>query len=108
MMKEVTCVELLVLLNQNPGLYLVDVREDYEHLAFNIGGAHIPLGEIMKKAGQIPTSEPVVLYCRKGVRSAIAIQRLEEKFGFNNLVNLAGGMDAWHLLTRERISTNGS
>jgi len=35
-----------------------------------------------------------VLYCEKGIRSSIAIQRLEAS-GFNNLYNLAGGMKAW-------------
>jgi rhodanese-related sulfurtransferase len=29
------------------------------------------------------------------VRSQIAIQRLEDKFGFTNLINLSGGMYAW-------------
>jgi len=36
-----------------------------------------------------------VLYCQKGIRSMIVIQRLSEKFGYQNLINLQGGMDAW-------------
>jgi rhodanese-related sulfurtransferase len=44
---------------------------------------------------KIPTDKPVIVYCKRGIRSQIAIQRLQEKFGFTNLINLRGGMDAW-------------
>jgi rhodanese-related sulfurtransferase len=36
-----------------------------------------------------------VMYCRKGIRSHIAIQRLQNKIPFENLVNLVGGIDDW-------------
>lgn len=76
-------------------LFLVDVREDYEHEEYDIGGTLIPLGEIISKASQIPTDVLVVVYCQKGIRSEIAIQRLESKFGFTNLFNLKGGIQKW-------------
>lgn len=79
----------------NDQLFLLDVREPAEREEFNIGGTLIPLGELMVYAHQIPTDRTVVVYCKKGIRSQIAIQRLEEKIGFTNLVNLKGGMDAW-------------
>lgn len=94
-MKQISCTELYRQLQQNAPLQLIDVRELSEHQAYNIGGTLIPLGDIIQQEGRVPNDRPVVLYCRKGVRSAIAIQRLEEKFGFTNLVNLQGGMDAW-------------
>ena len=76
-------------------LFLLDVRELTEHQEFNIGGTLIPLGELMLHTNKIPSDQPVVVYCKKGIRSQIAIQRLEEKLGFTNLINLKGGMDAW-------------
>jgi rhodanese-related sulfurtransferase len=76
-------------------IHLLDVREDYEHDEFNIGGQLIPLDEIMAQAEQIPRDKTVVVYCKKGIRSQIAIQRLEDKFGFTNLLNLKGGLEAW-------------
>jgi rhodanese-related sulfurtransferase len=94
-MKQITVRELKQKIAGKADFYLVDVREDFEHAAFNIGGELIPIGEIMSKAGTIPADKPVVLYCRKGVRSQIAIQRLEDKFGFTNLFNLQGGLDNW-------------
>ena len=77
-------------------LFLLDVREDYEHEAFDIGGKLIPLGEIIARVAEIPREQPVVVYCRKGFRSQIAIQRLEDKFGFTNLFNLQGGLEKWY------------
>jgi len=73
---------------------LVDVREPFEHELFNIGGQLIPLGELMTRRQEIPKDLPVVLYCEKGIRSTIAIQRLEA-LGFQHLYNLTGGMKAY-------------
>lgn len=73
---------------------LVDVREAWEHEAFNIGGKLLPLGTIMAATGSLPKDRPVVVYCEKGIRSVIAIQRLQG-LGFENLYNLSGGMAAW-------------
>jgi adenylyltransferase/sulfurtransferase len=33
-----------------------------------------------------------------GIRSQIAIQRLEERFGYTNLINLQGGLESWKKL----------
>ena len=92
-MQEITLPQLEALLNQNDPPLLIDVREPFEHEAHNIGGILIPMGEIIHEAQQIPRDKPVVFYCRKGVRSHIAIQRLEEKFGYTNLINLKGGIE---------------
>jgi len=78
-------------------LQLVDVRESFEHEAFNIGGLLIPLGRI----NDFDTSEidnlkeqEVILYCRSGNRSGQAAMILET-LGFTNVKNLMGGMLAW-------------
>lgn len=72
---------------------LVDIREAFERDAFNISGVHIPMGELRKRIAELPTDKPVVLYCEKGIRSTISIQRLENA-GLE-LYNLSGGMNAW-------------
>jgi len=74
---------------------LIDVREAYEREAFNIGGRHIPMNSLFDHLDQIPRAGNVVLYCQKGIRSGLAIQRLHQRFGYDNLINLSGGMDAW-------------
>jgi len=73
---------------------LIDIREDWERSAYNIGGDHIPMGELIGRANELPKDKDIVLYCEKGIRSVIAIQRLEDA-GFHNLFNLVGGMKAW-------------
>jgi rhodanese-related sulfurtransferase len=73
---------------------LVDVREDWERNDYNIGGEHIPMSELMGRVNEIPKDKDVVLYCEKGIRTVIIIQRLEAS-GFQNLFNLSGGMKAW-------------
>lgn len=82
-------------MSQGTAFVLIDVRELYEHEAFNIGGQLIPMGELFDRLDEIPTNKQVVLYCQKGIRSVIAIQRLQQRSGFNNLINLTGGMDNW-------------
>jgi len=94
-MKVITSIGLFNLISTNADIQLVDVREQDEHDAFNIGGELIPLGIITQQIDQIDRGKPVIFYCRKGVRSHIAIQRLQQKYPFENLVNLAGGMDDW-------------
>jgi adenylyltransferase/sulfurtransferase len=94
-MKSITAKELAGLIDKNSDFQLVDVREPDEHEAFNIGGILIPLGEILQQAQKILTDKPVIFYCHKGIRSQVAIQRLQQKFQFTNLVNLIGGTAAW-------------
>jgi len=94
-MRSITVVQLKDLLQDPGAIQLIDVREHEEYAEFNIGGELIPLGDITRQAGRISTDKPVVFYCRKGIRSAIAIQRLQERFPYTNLINLIGGTEAW-------------
>ncbi len=90
--------ELKELLEQS-AVYLLDVREPDEHAAFNIGGNLVPLGEVISQHQNIPTDRTVIVYCKMGIRSQIAIQKLEDKFGYTNLVNLRGGVEAWRKMS---------
>lgn len=94
-MKSITSTELQQLMASQTDFQLIDVREPEEHAAFNIGGQLIPLGEISRQVELIDQNKPVVIYCRKGIRSQFAIQKLEDKFPFQNLYNLIGGTEAW-------------
>jgi adenylyltransferase/sulfurtransferase len=93
-MKQISSQELKEWMACDKQFVLVDIREAWERELFNIGGEHIPMGELAGRANELPTEGDVVLYCAKGVRSVIAIQRLEQA-GFHNLINLSGGMKAW-------------
>ncbi|MEO6404374.1 MAG: rhodanese-like domain-containing protein [Ferruginibacter sp.] len=95
MIQSITPAELKKRLASGEDIQLIDVRELWEHEFFNVGGNHIPLGELMENVDMISIITPVVFYCQKGIRSQIAIQRLQQKFAFKNLLNLSGGMEAW-------------
>lgn len=71
---------------------LIDVREEREHLQHNIGGDLIPLSELNRLSHKIQAGRPVVFYCRKGIRSRIAIQRLQSKFPNTEFYNLTSGL----------------
>ena len=75
---------------------LLDVREDYERDEFNIGGVHVPLGQLTMSFDKLaPYKEKeLIVYCRSGKRSAMA-QELLRQSGFTNVRNLEGGMLAY-------------
>jgi rhodanese-related sulfurtransferase len=94
-MNSITAIELKKKIDNAEDFQLIDVREADEHVDFNIGGVLIPLHEIAQQVEKIAVDKPVILYCRKGIRSQLAIQRLQEKYPFTNLINLIGGTEAW-------------
>ncbi|MDZ7694721.1 MAG: rhodanese-like domain-containing protein [Balneolaceae bacterium] len=73
-------------------MQLVDVREPHEVEIAEIGGELIPLDTILDNADKISRDKKVVVHCRSGQRSADAIKQLQEKYGFDNLYNLKGGI----------------
>ena len=93
--KNITAASLHRMLKENESIQLIDVREKYEHDEFNIGGLLLPLGTVTQNIHLIEKEKPVIIYCRVGLRSQIAIQRLEQKYPFNNLINLEGGIESW-------------
>ncbi len=99
-MNSIDPISLKTKLDANEDIFLLDVREEFEHVDFNIGGELMPMNSVGDNVDRIPKDKPVIVYCAKGVRSGIVIQRLEEKYGYTNLVNLEGGIFAWKSATR--------
>ncbi len=56
----------------------------------------IPYDQLAGRASELPAdkSAKIVVYCRTGHESAMAVQTLEG-MGYTNLEELAGGMTAW-------------
>jgi len=74
---------------------LVDVREPFEFEIARIPNSQlIPLGTIAERLAEIPRTKTTVVMCKSGVRSARVIEFLRGQ-GFENLLNLEGGLDAW-------------
>ncbi|RYZ97907.1 MAG: rhodanese-like domain-containing protein [Sphingobacteriaceae bacterium] len=94
-MKAVDAIALKEMMSRRDDFLLIDIREPHENAAFDIGGKLMPMSELMERLDEIPTDKPVVLYCQKGIRTVIIIQRLHQRGGYNNLINLTGGVAAW-------------
>jgi rhodanese-related sulfurtransferase len=91
-MLQINQSDLEIWLHEGKQFRLVDVREEWEHHDHNIGGELIPLSELMTEFKITDMEIPVVFYCRKGIRSQIAIQRLQVKFPDMVMYNLEGGI----------------
>jgi adenylyltransferase/sulfurtransferase len=93
-MKEITVSELKKMRDENADHQLIDVREEHELDICEIGGEHIPMGDVMDNLGKISKDKKVVIHCRSGNRSGAICQALEGQ-GYNNVYNLKGGIIAW-------------
>ncbi|MEO6166686.1 MAG: rhodanese-like domain-containing protein [Chitinophagales bacterium] len=93
--KEIVPDKLKKIIAAGNNFQLIDVREPSEHEVINIGGELIPFDELLYGVDRIAHDKPVIVYCKVGLRSHIAIQRLQEKHGFKNLYNLKGGITAY-------------
>ena len=93
--KEITARDLYDWQVKGKKFKLIDVREPSEYKIVQIGGTLIPLSTISEHADEIPNDIDVVFLCKSGIRSLKAIKELEEKFAFNNLYNLKGGILAY-------------
>ena len=94
-MKNIDYEELQDWIKQGKKFQLIDVREEDEHVHFNIGGTLIPLS-IFIKTQDLDTTSPLVIYCKRGIRSQLAIQRLTSRFPEADFYNLKNGI--FHLL----------
>lgn len=93
-MKEISVKELKKLMDAGADFQLIDVREPNEVAQANIGGLHIPMGNMADNVDKVESGKQVVVYCRSGRRSGTVVEFLERK-GFDNAYNLAGGILAW-------------
>ena len=76
---------------------LVDVREPWEVEFCRIDGAlSIPLGDVVRRAGELPRDRALVMVCHHGGRSQHAAVLLAGA-GFAQVHNMRGGIDAWAL-----------
>ena len=95
--REFTVEEYRERLTRGERWVLVDVREDNEWAKSRIPGAvHLSKGVIERdiEARFPEKSEPLVLQCGGGFRSALVADNLQ-KMGYTNVVSLDGGIRLW-------------
>jgi sulfur-carrier protein adenylyltransferase/sulfurtransferase len=81
-------------LDNKEEVFILDVRDPHEYQICNIGGQMIPLNELPRRIGELDPARETVVHCRSGVRSAKAVEFLQQS-GFTKVTSLAGGILAW-------------
>ncbi|HEX6465302.1 MAG TPA: MBL fold metallo-hydrolase [Vicinamibacterales bacterium] len=73
----------------------VDVRTPTERDTKRIStGVGIPLNRLSDRLSELPKNRPLLVHCAGGYRSSIAASLLQ-RAGFDNVLELAGGVAAW-------------
>jgi hydroxyacylglutathione hydrolase len=79
----------------NGSIGVLDVRREAEFQAGHIEGADWhPLDRFKAALPELSKDTPVAVHCKSGYRSLIATSVLM-RAGYHNVVDLAGGFDAW-------------
>jgi rhodanese-related sulfurtransferase len=91
-----TPAELKQRLESGEKVTILDVRESDEFAYANLGGKHIPLGDLTQRHPELDPDQEIVVLCHHGVRSAHAVAFLKN-LGFSKVHNLSGGIERWSL-----------
>ncbi|MBS1794796.1 MAG: hypothetical protein JSS81_13130 [Acidobacteria bacterium] len=95
-MQEITATELKAKMDAGEDFQLIDVRQPAEYDFARIEGAKlIPLGEIVQRMNELDPEREIIVQCKAGGRSAMAIQALERAGFKGDMKNLRGGITAW-------------
>jgi rhodanese-related sulfurtransferase len=74
---------------------LIDVRQPWEFDVCKIeDSVLIPMSRIPAEAQSLDTEREIVVICHHGIRSR-SVGRFLEQSGFNNIINLSGGVSEW-------------
>lgn len=95
-MRNLTAKELKAYLEEtDPPPLLLDVREPWEHQRVHLPDSKlIPMRQIPYSMVDLDPRCEIVVYCHHGIRSRQVAFFLEQH-GFDRVINLHGGIDAW-------------
>ncbi len=85
--------EYLDTCDQRP--FLLDVRQPWEYATCKIeNSVLVPMSTIPAEIESLDINRETVVICHHGIRSR-SVGRYLEQAGFNNIINLSGGMAQW-------------
>lgn len=95
-MQHMTVNQLKAVLENNiSNPVLLDVREPWEYHTCHLqNSTHIPMNDIWHSYGDLDPQREIVVICQHGVRSMRVCTYLQQ-YGFQNVVNLDGGLEEW-------------
>jgi len=92
---EIESYELQSQMESGSDFILIDIRSEGEVARGVLPGAqHLPMHLIPMKLAELPKDKDIVLYCHSGARSYHACAYLKQQ-GYDNVINLRGGILAW-------------
>lgn len=94
---EISVSDVHKMLENNPQLKLIDVREDFELEICKLPQSQQLTEEFAEAL--LKEAEPdrlLIFYCHHGGRSRAAAEYFQQQ-GFRNVRNMTGGIDAWAL-----------
>ncbi|AGK55771.1 rhodanese-like domain-containing protein [Bacillus sp. 1NLA3E] len=93
--KQITTSDLKGYLSNN-NIQFIDVRTPGEFKTNHIRQfKNIPLHLLAQKTAELSHDKDIIVICQSGMRSNKA-SKLLKKAGFNNIINVKGGMSAWN------------
>ncbi len=100
---EITVHQLNELRDKDSNIQILDIREDTErNHALIKGSIHIKLTEIANRHSELDKDKNIFVMCHTGTRSQTVVKWLK-KNGYENCVNVLGGIDAWAALIDRNI-----
>ncbi|MCU7815469.1 MAG: sulfurtransferase [Candidatus Thiodiazotropha sp. (ex Lucinoma kastoroae)] len=95
MIKEIDANDLQTRIAEGDEFLLLDIRSAGE-LAQGVlpDAEHMPMHLIPLRISELPKDKAVILYCHSGARSYHACAYLAQQ-GFQNAINLRGGILSW-------------
>lgn len=97
---EVTVQDVKARLDAGEKLFLIDVREPFEHQLASIDGAElIPMNTVPQRLQEIEQKADegvLVVFCHHGMRSLNVVNWLRGQ-GVEACTSMSGGIDAWSL-----------
>ena len=106
-MQQITPTELAAWLadEHRESPLLLDVREPWEFQTCHIEGSlAMPMALVPERQQELPDDRAIVCICHHGARS-LQVAYFLERAGFENVINLAGGVDAWALQVDRSMPT---
>ena len=95
---QISVEQLQALRERGEAIYLVDVRQPWEHETASLPGTDllVPLDELADRLDEVQPAAGalVVTYCHHGIRSLSAAAILAQA-GHARVASLAGGIDRW-------------
>jgi len=106
MIAEITVEEVIQKRDNGWSPFILDVRSEMEYNEARIATVDLQIEHtsVQSIMNDLPADRDVLVYCRSGMRSQLAIMLLAQSgFDSSRLFNLSGGIIAWHAAKPDEI-----